>query len=131
MDTNRRTELKSFYPLPFTSWGTMETTESTPLTSGDLTVGNIYFISKNGDANTSFDGAVTNKYGEVFTATGTNATWNGAELVDITNGKPTEIGFFYGNPLTMQFQWKLTYNSDGDCLGTSVSAPNGQPISRF
>jgi len=125
-----RTELRSFYPLPFFNWATIKTTESTVLTSGSLTVGNIYFISKDGDSNTSFDGASTNKYGEMFVATGTNATWNGAELVDVTNGKQTEIGFFYGNPLTMQFKWKIIYNSDEECLGVSVVAPNGSTISR-
>ena len=124
------TEFESLYPRRFMSQGAMKTTDSTTVTSGDLTVGNVYFISKSGDKNTAFDGAVSNKEGEFFTATGTNATFNGAELEDITEGKPTQIGFFYGHPSTLQFIWKLTYNSDGDCTSMTVANPDGSQIDR-
>jgi len=126
-----KTEMRSFYPRPHMSEGAIKTTESTTITSGSLTVGNSYFISKSGDDTTSFDGAVTNKYGEFFTATGTNAVFAGAELEDITNGKATEVGFFYGHPATLQFIWKMTYNSDGDCTSITVANEDGSQIDQY
>ena len=44
------------------------------ITSGTLTVGNIYFISKYTDQDFTADGASSNARGQFFTATGTNVT---------------------------------------------------------
>ncbi len=126
----RHTEMRSFYPRPFMNWGAMESTESVAVVSGSLTVGNVYFISKSGDDTTSFEGSASNAYGDIFTATGTTAVFGGAELVDVTAGLPTKIGYFYGHPSTLQFIWNLGYNSEGDCIFTTVTNPDGSQFDR-
>lgn len=122
--------LRSFYPRNWSAWITMKSTASVEVTAGDLTIGNSYFIKTSGDDSTSFDGAITNKEGEGFTATGTSAVYNGAVLVDITEGKPTEIGFYYGHPKTLQTKWTLGYNTDGDCIFTNIYDANNNQIDR-
>lgn len=124
------TEFENLYPRRFMSQGAMESTTSTTLSSGTLTVGNTYFISATGGSSTSFAGAITNAMGEFFVATGTSATFDGATLEDISSGKPTKIGFFYGHPLTLEFIWKLTYNDDDDCTSLTVANPDGTQIDR-
>jgi len=117
----------NLYPRKFSNWGTIKSTESVEVTSGDLTVGNIYFIKSAGEASV-FPGAVTNKYGESFIANATTVTWDGGVLEDITNGKATEIGFFYGHDKALQFKWLLGYNSDGDCSFVNVVDGNNNQI---
>ncbi len=126
----KHTEFESFYPSRFSTWTAMETTDSTPVTSGNLVVGNVYFISSTGDDTTDFPGSITNEYGESFVATSTTAVYGGATLEDITEGSPTLIGYFYGEPLTLQFKWVLTYNTDGDCTSVKVLGASGKFIRR-
>ena len=66
MNINR--DFENFYPRPFSIWSATKTTESVDVTSGNLTEGNIYFISKSGNGSTAFDGAISNEYGEAFQA---------------------------------------------------------------
>ena len=122
-----RTELQNLYPRRYSNWCTMKSTESVEVSSGDLTVGNVYFIKEAGDASV-FPGAITNKAGESFIATGTSVTWDGGILEDVTEGLPTEIGFFYGSGKGLQFQWRLGYNSNGDCVFVNVYDANLKQI---
>ena len=119
--------MMNLYPRKFSNWGTMKSTDSTEVTSGDLTVGNVYFI-KSAGATSVFPGSISNKYGETFTADGTAVTWDGAVLEDVTEGKATEIGFFYGHDKGLQFKWLLGYNTDGDCTFVNVVDDNNNQI---
>lgn len=126
----KHTELESLYPNRYSIMATSKTTGSTTVTSGALVVGNVYFISKSGNGSTDFPGSTTNEYGDSFTADNTAATFDGAELEDVTVGKATEQLFLYGNPLSVQFKWLRGYNEDGDCAFVKVLDPSNHFIKR-
>jgi hypothetical protein len=120
-----------FYPYDFTSMIVIGTTDNkTILTSGSLVNGHIYSILSTPIGGTpSFAGATNIDAGTQFVATGTNATWGTditGELVDVTDGKPTEIAFY--QKASLVFIWHYIYNEDDFCTSYVVTDSNGNLI---
>ena len=120
----------SYFPKEHNKMGAIATTESTELTSGSLTIGNVYTIVEVPTGGTpAFAGASELTLGTTFVATDTTATWgttNTGKLVDVTTGKPTILAYYNDDDLV--FQWNYIYNSDDNCVSFTVTDKN---LNRF